>query len=1227
MKTLFQTLMAGMLMCMSAVTVTYADQTDWMKAIDGNVYVRQLSIPGAHDAASNSHVSLATFSQTQSKSIAQMLTAGVRFFDLRPKPNNGDMPLYHGISSTNYTLRSALTEIGDFLAEHSDELVIVMVRDESDGGGAGNFFPYLKTILTESGKSYSGRFVRFKAALKLSECRGKILMISRENPGSDATCPIDFLSGSGGWNTYDFANMRGARINGVWVYGQDYWEIDNHANKQKGIIRMLQFSQSGLTRRNGHHTWVFNSTSGYKGSISTASAYAENAAYQNSRVVEYLKTHHGPVGIMMMDYAADDNGKSKATKGLALTQALIDNNAYIQLEPKNDDVVKTGTKEFVSTPTRETTLRAPSVPLFVSDPYFQVWSNGDNLSSQNTTHRDGAAKRMYAYLRVDGKCYRLMGLGDQRTVWMGRDATCRYKSASSEDKNWTAMDFDDSQWTEGIGPFNGGDTHNGWTEWSNAGQNDLFVRYHVQLNDWELSQLDHLRLRIAYDQDPVVYINGVQAWSASGWKENGSDVSDIELDYDASNMLVEGDNVIAVKVGRGGGGQFLTCQLEATLLNGQPLTATQSVKPKVMASQTYYQLKAGTVNVDLTFTNPQRLDKLDLLSTPIDYLSYKVTPTDGKNHNVQFYLMLSPEFVASNNDYGRYTTQMEAGGLKMVRCGHDVQEIGASSRADWGYLYVVAEPTKNQDVCFGYDATRFLADGRIPGRPLTGARHELFSNGKVHPFIVFKDDLGRVEAGKSQYGFATIGYDYDGKAVHDADGGQGTLPNYYTRQGLFTELLRKYVANYSTMMASALEWDERVFDDALETGGEKYAQLASLAYRQTAAAHTVAKDKNGAPLVYNMSAGFWQKMQSADVIYAVAPLLLSYEPALVLKNLLPTIQYYNIPEWTSTWAGEECAPHTLGNYPWIGSSESNGRLESNANLLLVAAVAACLDADTKFFIDHYTTLKSWADNTLLYLNGTKSMTNEWSLDSDAFGTTGGSLKQSRHLSAKAILAIAGMGRIAKLVGNTTDATRYATLAASYAATWKQNNQNGNHYVQADDVDWGQKYALVYDQLLGTNLFADVIDKELTYYQSKIATYGLPIDGRSNIGALGETLASAAMGSETDWTTMLTPVYKYVNTTSLRVPLRTSYNTSSGSSWGNSGIDDGNTQKGSPLVGLLWTKQLKGLVPEVDTGVFEITESSVRQHDTAVYDLQGRRVAEKNLKSGLYIVQGKKRWVK
>ena len=60
-------------------------------------------------------------------------------------------------------------------------------------------------------------------------------------------------------------------------------------------------------------------------------------------------------------------------------------------------------------PVNETALRAPSVPILVSDPYFSVWSPYDNLMEGSTEHWTNAKKPLLGALRVDGKVYRFLG--------------------------------------------------------------------------------------------------------------------------------------------------------------------------------------------------------------------------------------------------------------------------------------------------------------------------------------------------------------------------------------------------------------------------------------------------------------------------------------------------------------------------------------------------------------------------------------------------------------------------------------------------------------------------------------------------------------------------------------------------------------------------------------------------------------------------------------------------
>lgn len=59
-------------------------------------------------------------------------------------------------------------------------------------------------------------------------------------------------------------------------------------------------------------------------------------------------------------------------------------------------------------PSKEIALRAPSVPIVVSDPYFSIWSPYDNLMEGSTEHWTNAKKPLLGALRVDGKVYRFL---------------------------------------------------------------------------------------------------------------------------------------------------------------------------------------------------------------------------------------------------------------------------------------------------------------------------------------------------------------------------------------------------------------------------------------------------------------------------------------------------------------------------------------------------------------------------------------------------------------------------------------------------------------------------------------------------------------------------------------------------------------------------------------------------------------------------------------------------
>ena len=70
----------------------------------------------------------------------------------------------------------------------------------------------------------------------------------------------------------------------------------------------------------------------------------------------------------------------------------------------------------------------------------------------------------------------------------------------------------------------------------------------------------------------------------------------------------------------------------------------------VLPTQTFYSFRCGPVILDVIFTSPLLADDLDLVSTPISYITYQVRPQDGKSHEVQVYFEASPQLAVHEDN-------------------------------------------------------------------------------------------------------------------------------------------------------------------------------------------------------------------------------------------------------------------------------------------------------------------------------------------------------------------------------------------------------------------------------------------------------------------------------------------------------------------------------------------------------------------------------------------------
>lgn len=528
------------------------------------------------------------------------------------------------------------------------------------------------------------------------------------------------------------------------------------------------------------------------------------------------------------------------------------------------------------------------------------------------------------------------------------------------------------------------------------------------------------------------------------------------------------------------------------------------------AFSTIYTYSINGAKITLKFTSPVIPDDLYMLSRPISYLEVTKESSDSRRHTVNVKVEMSEEICMNlKGDSEVEIEKIELGKYSSIKIGSKDQKVlernGDDLRIEWGYFYLT-----------GLGETYARVDSE--GMNFVGITAEVKSS---NVFTFAYDDIESIQ--------------YFGK----------NLKTYWNRNGeKITDEILKAHGDYRHVIRKCEQIGEHLFCDAVRAGGEKYAEICELSFRQAIAAHKLVLDENGDVLFISKECFSNGCAATVDVSYPSIPLFLIYNPELVKGMMRPIYKYAASDEWQYDFA-----PHDAGRYPHVNGQVYGGnRLEKQmpveecGNMLVMELAVAVATKDVSFAAEHIETLDQWVK--YLVDNG-RDPANQLCTDDFA-----GHLAHNCNLSLKAIMGIAGYGIIKGMLGDKRAKRKYLSMARDMALDWEKRASNGDgSYRLAFDRPgtFSMKYNIVWDKLLGTEIMPkSVIESEVASYRAHVHPYGLPLDNRQPYTKSDWLIWTATLAGNRDtFEDMVAPLWDAYNSMQSRVPATDWYYTITG----------------------------------------------------------------------------------
>jgi len=802
-------------------------------------------------------------------------------------------------------------------------------------------------------------------------------------------------------------------------------------------------------------------------------------------------------------------------------------------------------------------FKPPSIPIVTSDPLIQSWVRGDNTTiDEGVVFWDGRPHGMLGTLRIDGVVYRWLGIYEhsvqpaQRFI---RLVDTDIAPGGCDVFNIQVDSFDDC---------------NSWCV--KTPQCRAFVMagstcYLKSCVEPTRNSKDHVSGIIVPDADVLsgtdlapgqcdienfqIYSEGECAQACAKKQKCAGYV----IDYSRRPLICYVKSCDQPRVTRYDDIAYIPRDFHVPPPTQPESLIQKSVRVYPTRTVLEYELP-GVLAVTVTTLNTMFPDDLLALSMPTTTITVEVSSLDGKEHQVEAYLEAQASHTVISTSKDVVVNSWKSTNAVGSKVGGKEQKVfehyGDHDNIDWGYLYIGVDNRNN--------GASYASAGNC------SRMHEVFEQtgtlpaiveGETHPArqgpvaAAAAQSLGKVGTAKKSVVFI---YAYDD--IYSIYYYGQKQPCYWTSfYKSITEVIDASLSNLKDNMVRSESFDSKMLADLSAKGGDDYATICALAYRQTLAASKLTWNPvEKKPELFLKEISSDGDLQTADVIFPASPLFLYANVSLLQMMLDPLMRFANNETWNPYT--DPYSPHQLGVYPVANdttSAQEQMPMENTGNIfLMMLAILQRNGGDVSFFYPRYfKVMTKWAD----YLLSTLPFPENQLCTDDFMGP----MPNNTNLAAKGIIALNAFAKLCDAATHDPSCmNRYGQASKTFAKTWLNeaivNDPIPHTALSFNKKDtWSTKYNLLWQRVLnmGDEPFPDfdkLAENEVKWYVSQRKTFGTPLDSRKDWVKIDWLCWGASLTKDDEvFKSFMENVVYFLNNSPSRVPFTDLYDVNTG----------------------------------------------------------------------------------